>query len=343
MPQLIKGRAVVEDRWTLLRDVASLADLAEGVPVIVPLAFWLDHRDGLLPRGDVGVWLAPSDDLQRLAADLDALPVIAVDFPKFTDGRGYSIARFLRDRHRFTGELRAVGDVLRDQLFALAECGFDAFALRDGRDARRGAFGIRRLRRRLHVDVAHATAMVSPAQFQRRQRFRSQHGLGPRSGRRARRGIIRRQVRVPQECGRTAARILSQPPAIAAGRPMPLPLFRLPHSPSATGWRRHFRVRLRPRREIFRTAFACRGAKARPRTRCGARPARQSPRGAAGSADATQRRTSRPRWSDQLPRRPRRTRRRIALRRPRCARRPRKSDCRRRRSPCWGNWPNTKP
>jgi uncharacterized protein (DUF934 family) len=60
--------------------------------------------------------------------------VIAVDFPKFTDGRGYSIARFLRDRHRFTGELRAIGDVLRDQLFALAECGFDAFVLRDGHD-----------------------------------------------------------------------------------------------------------------------------------------------------------------------------------------------------------------
>jgi uncharacterized protein (DUF934 family) len=86
-------------------------------------------------RGDVGVWLAPSDNPAALAADLGALPVIAVDFPKFTDGRGYSIARFLRDRHQFTGELRAVGDVLRDQLFALAECGFDAFALRDDRDA----------------------------------------------------------------------------------------------------------------------------------------------------------------------------------------------------------------
>jgi uncharacterized protein (DUF934 family) len=134
MPRLIKGRALVEDRWTLQRDVSSPAELAEGVPVIVPLAFWLEHRDALLARGDVGVWLAPSDDPAALA-DVGALPVIAVDFPKFTDGRGYSIARFLRDRHRFTGELRAIGDVLRDQLFALAECGFDAFALRDDRDA----------------------------------------------------------------------------------------------------------------------------------------------------------------------------------------------------------------
>ena len=135
MPRLIKGRTLVEDRWTLQREVTSLASLPEGVPVIVPLAFWLEHRAKLRVRGNVGVWLAPTDDPADLAADLDALPVIAVDFPKFTDGRGYSIARFLRDRHRFTGELRAVGDVLRDQLFALAECGFDAFALRDDRDA----------------------------------------------------------------------------------------------------------------------------------------------------------------------------------------------------------------
>ena len=103
--------------------------------MIVPLALWLAHRDALRARGDVGVWLAPSDDPAALAADLVRLPVIAVDFPQFTDGRGYSIARLLRDRYRFAGELRAIGDVLRDQLFALAECGFDAFAVRDDRDA----------------------------------------------------------------------------------------------------------------------------------------------------------------------------------------------------------------
>jgi len=66
-----------------------------------------------------------------------------VSFPVFTDGRGYSIARLLRDRHGWTGELRAVGDVLRDQLFALARCGFDSFALRAGQDvqASLAAFG----------------------------------------------------------------------------------------------------------------------------------------------------------------------------------------------------------
>ena len=141
MPQLIKDRAVVEDRWTLSREVAALADLL-GTPQIVPLAFWLANRDALLARGDVGVWLAPTDDPAALSADLGTLPVIAVDFPQFTDGRGYSIGRILRDHLGFKGELRAVGDVLRDQLFALAECGFDAFAIRADRDAAAALAGL---------------------------------------------------------------------------------------------------------------------------------------------------------------------------------------------------------
>ena len=91
-----------------------------GAPVIVPLALWQAERAALLARGDVGVWLAPADDPAVLADDVAALPLIAVDFPKFTDGRGYSIARLLRERYGFAGELRAIGDVLRDQLFALA-------------------------------------------------------------------------------------------------------------------------------------------------------------------------------------------------------------------------------
>ena len=135
MPQLIKDRALADDRFTLLREAASLADLPAGTPVIVPLALWKSERAALLARGDVGVWLSPSDEPAEIASDVGALPLIAVDFPKFTDGRGYSTARLLRERYRFLGELRAIGDVLRDQLFALAQCGFDAFALRADRDA----------------------------------------------------------------------------------------------------------------------------------------------------------------------------------------------------------------
>jgi uncharacterized protein (DUF934 family) len=135
MPTLIKDRAVVADQWTLLREAKALDDVPAGVPSIVPLPLWRSERAALLHRGDVGVWLAPTDDPFALADDVTTLPLIAVDFPKFTDGRGYSIARLLRDRLGFRGELRAIGDVLRDQLFALSQCGFDAFALRADRDA----------------------------------------------------------------------------------------------------------------------------------------------------------------------------------------------------------------
>jgi uncharacterized protein (DUF934 family) len=130
MPRLIKNGAIAEDRWTLLREGASFAELPAGVPVIVPLAQWKADRATLSGRSEVGVWLKPDDDPEALADDVAILPLIAIDFPKFTDGRGYSIAQLLRTRHRFTGELRAIGDVLRDQLYYMHQCGFDAFAVR---------------------------------------------------------------------------------------------------------------------------------------------------------------------------------------------------------------------
>ena len=134
MSQLIKDRAIVDDRWTLLREAASPTDLPEGVPVIVPLSLWRAERAALSARGEVGVWLKPDEDPDALAEDVGALPLIAVDFPQFTDGRGYSSARLLREKYRYTGELRAIGDVLRDQLYYLSQCGFDALAVRADKD-----------------------------------------------------------------------------------------------------------------------------------------------------------------------------------------------------------------
>ena len=136
MPQLIKSRALTDDGFTLVRDVAAPAELPDGVPVIVPLSLWLAHRGALIARGDVGVWLAPADHPGAIADDIERLQVIAIDFPQFTDGRGYSNARLLRERYHYEGELRAVGDIGRDQLYYLAQCGFDAFVIPEGRDAR---------------------------------------------------------------------------------------------------------------------------------------------------------------------------------------------------------------
>ena len=79
--------------------------------------------------------LEPADDPAKVADRLGTAVRVEVNFPSFTDGRGYSIARLLRERLGYQGELRAVGDVQRDQLFYLARCGFDAFLLRDGLDA----------------------------------------------------------------------------------------------------------------------------------------------------------------------------------------------------------------
>lgn len=135
-PQIIKERAVVDDDWGVFRlgegQDAGTVDVPAG-KVIVPLAVWQAQHDKLAGRAALGVWLAPDDDPAVLKDELKRLAVIAVDFPKFTDGRGYSIAYKLRQRLGWSGELRAIGDVLRDQLFQMARCGFDAFATRQDR------------------------------------------------------------------------------------------------------------------------------------------------------------------------------------------------------------------
>lgn len=127
MPKLIKNRAVVDDQWQLLREIP-----AEGLPsgkVIVPLNYWLEQRAALLQRGDVGVWLSSDQPPAPLADDLSALAVIAIDFPLFMDGRGFSYGRTLREHFGYKGEVRAIGQFIRDQLYYLTRCGFDAFAL----------------------------------------------------------------------------------------------------------------------------------------------------------------------------------------------------------------------
>src|SRR5205085_11558437 len=107
------------DSWRFLglTEGDDLATLPAG-PIVVPLGIWKSRREELLARATpVGVWLAPADDPADLAADAAALPLVAVQFPKFTDGRGYSTAVLLRTRYGYRGELRAFGDVGRDQLF----------------------------------------------------------------------------------------------------------------------------------------------------------------------------------------------------------------------------------
>ncbi len=128
---IIKNKAIVADDWQVLR--ATDAVVPEG-RVIVPLATWLAQRDSLIKRAELGVWLASCDRPEVLRDDIDKFSVIAVDFPKFADGRGYTLAYLLRERLGYKGELRAIGDVLRDQLHYMQRAGFDAFAVRADKD-----------------------------------------------------------------------------------------------------------------------------------------------------------------------------------------------------------------
>ncbi len=137
MKKYIKQKQLLDDTWhTLEVPAAQTSAVVPGTGRwIVSLAVWKQNRTQLLGRAqDIGVALDPVDDPAELAEDVAALPLIAVRFPSFTDGRGFSTARLLRERYGFKGELRAVGDIFRDQIFFLSRCGFDAFVLRDGED-----------------------------------------------------------------------------------------------------------------------------------------------------------------------------------------------------------------
>lgn len=130
---LIRGRALAADTWQLVAlsegDAAETKTLPAG-PVIVPLTLWQARKAELIARGNVAVWLDAGEGPEAIADDLGKLPLVAVHFPKFTDGRGYSTARLLRERYGYRGEVRAIGDVLVDQLHFMSRCGIDAFALR---------------------------------------------------------------------------------------------------------------------------------------------------------------------------------------------------------------------
>lgn len=135
--QIIKHSSIVADAWQLIRlaegETAESVQLPAG-DLIVPLKVWQARKTELLARPQRGVWLAPDEVAQDIATDLANLQVVAIDFPQFADGRGYSTAALLRGRFGWRGELRAIGEVLKDQLFYLSRVGFDAYAVSAGKD-----------------------------------------------------------------------------------------------------------------------------------------------------------------------------------------------------------------
>lgn len=130
---IIKNGAIIIDPWI---SIADEEPIPVSSPVMVSLTRWLTERDALLGRnGPMGVRLRSDDLAEAIAADLDHLDLVAIEFPSIGDGRGYTTGRLLRERHGFAGELRAVGPLIRDVFLFLKRCGFDAVEARDEAEA----------------------------------------------------------------------------------------------------------------------------------------------------------------------------------------------------------------
>ncbi|MHA1572017.1 MAG: DUF934 domain-containing protein [Alphaproteobacteria bacterium] len=125
---IIKHSQVIDDPWTTIGVKDALPPA--HIPLIVPLARWQADRAALIARhSPLGLRLAGDQSPETVADDLTYFEVFALEFAAFTDGRAYSYARLLRERYGYSGEIRAVGNVLRDQLIFMRRCGFDAFEI----------------------------------------------------------------------------------------------------------------------------------------------------------------------------------------------------------------------
>ena len=164
--RLVEGQACIVDNdpWEL--------DVEADAPLILPLAAWRERQSVEVLEGRTmsadGLLLQVDDDPEALQPFLSSLPLIAIDFPSFRDGRGYSQAYLLRTRLGWRGELRAVGDVLRDQLAHMRQCGFDAFAVRADKsleDALKGLQGL---------SVLYGRSVIEPRPLFRRGRYKEE-------------------------------------------------------------------------------------------------------------------------------------------------------------------------
>ena len=126
---LLKDGKVIDDIWSFVEDGH---ELSPGGCVVVSLGRFLSEHDQLLARNhSIGVRLLNSDDPALLVPFLDQVHLVELQFPKYTDGRALSQSQLLRQRHGFKGEIRATGQVLRDQLRLMIRCGFDAMVIEE--------------------------------------------------------------------------------------------------------------------------------------------------------------------------------------------------------------------
>jgi uncharacterized protein (DUF934 family) len=123
--QYLKDGLVVDNSWQL---VATDVETLPTGDILVPVAYWQANQQQLADHsGNVGVWVDGHEEVEEFASSIATVPVIAINFLKFVDGRGFSMARLLRERFGYIGEIRAIGQFIRDQLFMMQRCGFNAF------------------------------------------------------------------------------------------------------------------------------------------------------------------------------------------------------------------------
>ena len=129
MPQILKDTQVVSDNWILLDENA---DSIPNGNILLSFEQRQNFAEQLSNHsGSIGVWLEGHAEIEQIIEPLLNLPLIAINFPKFADGRGFSAARLIRERYNYSGELRAIGGFIRDQLYLLKRCGFNAFQFSD--------------------------------------------------------------------------------------------------------------------------------------------------------------------------------------------------------------------
>lgn len=134
MSRLIKDRIIIDDPYVAIAPGEDGSLSLPASPILVGLATWRSFRDELIRHPYAkGVQLKPDEFAEDIADELAHLDLIAIEFPAFADGRGYSTAHTLRGRLGFQGELRAVGDVFKDTIFYQLRCGFNAFSVKEGK------------------------------------------------------------------------------------------------------------------------------------------------------------------------------------------------------------------
>ncbi len=162
MSRILRRHELVENDWAILGEQPP----GDAESVIVPFAKFRERRDAWLARSaPLGVLLAPAERVEDLAPDLPHVALVALHFTDPGEGRGYTAAKLLRQRYRFTGEIRAVGHVKQDQLYLMSRCGIDAFELAPTERPEEALAALARFK------VAYTPG--APLPWQMRERFRA--------------------------------------------------------------------------------------------------------------------------------------------------------------------------